>query len=283
MEDVALAALARGALKIARGEATEVLQQLHRGGTAGGAYPKALVLLHPDGSLSVGDPEPNLTPCLVKFAQPERKGMTQCEHAYAQLAALAGITPASTQLLADGENTHLLVRRFDITAQGGGRKHCHTASGLLHKQPGTLDYRDVFRAILRLGLPREDLREWARRTAFNLLASNADDHGKNHCFLYDAAAGWSLSPAYDMSFAESVLGRGMTIAGEVWPTLSRLTELFMSATLEKEECRMIIEKAIEAVAQWPRVAKTSSVPPEMIKHVQERLARIKQAVLPINV
>jgi len=35
---------------------------------------------------------------------------------------------------------------------------------------------------------------------FNVRSANADDHGKNHSFLFDAVAGrWTLSPAYDLT------------------------------------------------------------------------------------
>lgn len=280
MESIELAALARGALAIERGEPSEVLQQLERGGTAGGAYPKALVLAHPNGSLSVGEPTPTTVPFMAKFDTPERNGMSQCEHAYTKLAAMAGIRTVTTRLVPAGGAFHLLVKRFDVPENGIGRYHCHTLSGFLHKQPRELDYRDVFRAIIRMGLPREELYEWARRTTFNLLASNADDHGKNHSFLYDELGGWRLSPAYDMTFSESILDRGMAIAGEVWPSIASLTELFVSASLPKDECQSLIGKVSEAISLWPQVAAECQVPESMVSHVQERIERVRRSVFP---
>ena len=56
LENISAAALAKGALEIERGEPCEILPLLARGGTAGGAMPKALVLLYSDGSLRVGEP-----------------------------------------------------------------------------------------------------------------------------------------------------------------------------------------------------------------------------------
>jgi len=282
MEPVVLAALARGALEIDRGEPSEVLRHLQRGGTAGGAFPKALVLAHADGSMSVGEPDASTVPYVAKFGIPERRGLAQCEHAYTKLAALAGIRTVETRLVADGELHHLLVRRFDISEGCLGRYHCHSVSGLLHKDPRSLDYRDVFLAIIRMGLPREELYEWARRTTFNLLAANIDDHGKNHSLLFDEAGGWRLSPAYDMSFGESMVDRGMTIAGEVWPSLASLEDLFVSASLPREESRGLIERVTEAVNKWPQVAQECGVPSELASRVQERIRRVRQAVDPVR-
>jgi hypothetical protein len=44
-----------------------------------------------------------------------------------------------------------------------------------------------------------DLHELWRRLAFSLLASNYDDHLRNHGFLMRTAGRWSLSPAYDLN------------------------------------------------------------------------------------
>ena len=38
-----------------------------------------------------------------------------------------------------------------------------------------------------------------RHVASNVLISNVDDHLRNHGFLWPGKAGWSLSPAYDLS------------------------------------------------------------------------------------
>ena len=45
----------------------------------------------------------------------------------------------------------------------------------------------------------DDLRELWRRLVFSLLASNYDDHLRNHAFLMLVPDRWSLSPAYDLN------------------------------------------------------------------------------------
>lgn len=44
-----------------------------------------------------------------------------------------------------------------------------------------------------------DLRELWGRLIFSLLASNYDDHLRNHGFLMRAPGRWALSPAYDLN------------------------------------------------------------------------------------
>src|SRR5271155_5129811 len=67
MESISAAVLARGAAEIQRGEPTKVLEQLAKGGTAGGALPKSLVLAYADGTLRVGAPDGVGQPSLLKI------------------------------------------------------------------------------------------------------------------------------------------------------------------------------------------------------------------------
>jgi len=221
LDTVSASALARAAAAVQRGDPAKILPQLVRGGTAGGAFPKALVVRHEDGTLSVGEPILGGVPCILKLETPDRTGQTACEHAYAEMARAAGIHAVTTELLPDPETPgvqHLLVRRFDIPDLEKPRRrlHFHSLSGILHREAGSLDYLDLLRVGVRLGSNRNDLRELSRRMIFNVLASNTDDHGKNHAFVYaETNKQWTPSPAYDVSFHPMMLERGMRIRGEV--------------------------------------------------------------------
>ena len=48
--------------------------------------------------------------------------------------------------------------------------------------------------------------EQFRRTVFNVIARNQDDHVKNISFLMDRSGKWSLSPAYDVAYAYNPSG-----------------------------------------------------------------------------
>ena len=61
-------------------------------------------------------------------------------------------------------------------------------------------YMEIADALRQYGAKAdEDCAQLWRRIVFSILISNSDDHLRNHGFLYEAAAGWRLSPAYDLN------------------------------------------------------------------------------------
>ena len=284
LEAISAAALARGAEAIERGEPSELLPQLARGGTAGGVWPKALVLAYADGTLRVGEPDGEGAPCLLKFDASGTGENARIEYGYALMARAAGIRMTECRLLAespDEPRRHLLLRRFDVPAGANPRQriHFHSASGLLHREPDTLDYRDLFRTAIRLNLDRGELGELARRMIFNVLTSNHDDHGKNHAFLLDEATGrWALTPAYDLTYSSGMVQRGMQIAGEVWPEVATMEALCRSAGLSAGEFGAVLEPVRAAVSQWKHWADAGGLPKAKADEIQTRFDRIHAAV-----
>jgi serine/threonine-protein kinase HipA len=158
--------------------------------------------------------------------------------------------------------------------------HFHSAAGLLHKTADALDYRDLFRLAIQLHTPLKDIREVARRMIFNVLASNLDDHGKNHAFQLDEATRtWSLTPAYDLTFSSGMLQRGMTISGEVWPSGKTMKALCLEAGLTAEEYNEILQAVKTATLEWKRFAKEAGVPAALTTEVEQRLQKMRQEVL----
>lgn len=283
LEVISAAALARGAAEIQRGEASTVLPQLALGGTAGGAFPKAIVLAYGDGSLSVGQPDGVGEPCLIKFDLADTPGATAVEHAYARMAASAGIRSVKTSLVDENprKRQHLLIRRFDIPdlKNPKHRLHFHSLSNLLHKTPGELDYRDFFRAAIRLNTQPGEIHEIARRMVFNVLASNHDDHGKNHAFAYhESGKTWELTPAFDVTFNSGMLERGMLVNGEVWPKVAAMESLCLDAGLTRTAFAEIFDNVSAAITRWTRVARQARVPAMRIQEAAERHRRIREAV-----
>jgi serine/threonine-protein kinase HipA len=283
LENISAAALARGAAEIQRGEPTKVLEQLAKGGTAGGAYPKTLVVAYPDGTLRVGPPDGMGNPCLLKFDLNKGESAAS-EHAYALMAEAAGIRMVETWLLDEkgpSKRRHLLVKRFDIPdiKQPQRRLHFQSVSGLLNKAPGDLDYRDLFRTAIRLNTSPQELREIARRMVFNVLASNHDDHGKNHAFLYhEERREWSLTPAYDITYDTGILERGMLVSGEIWPPAATMEALCLDAGLLKEEVQAIFQGVIKALKKWPAFAKQAGLSAAKTKEIRERHLLIQSRV-----
>jgi len=289
---ITAAALARGAAEIQRGTAKTVLPQLVQGATAGGAYPKTLLLVYRDGTLAVKPPDGVGVPSLLKFDLSQRGGLAECEHAYALMSKAAGIRCVETDLIAeDPENPrrHLLVRRFDVR-QGdpSHRVHFHSLSRLLHHhhQRGgpSLDYRDLFRAALQLAVPVSELREIARRMLFNVLAANPDDHGRNHAFQYDESArAWSLTPAFDVTFHSGMLDRGLRVGGEVWPHLRVMEAMCREVGITKAEFAEIADDVQTAIGAWPKFARRAGVPKEIAAEAHAWHRRIRESVITATV
>jgi serine/threonine-protein kinase HipA len=285
LEKISTAALAKGALEIERGEPCEILPLLARGGTAGGAMPKALVLLYADGSLRVGEPTGDGgLPGILKLDLSADGAAARCEQAITQMARSAGVRVAETRLIeesAGSPRAHLFVKRFDLVEGKPPRRvHFHSAAGLLHKPADALDYRDLFRLAIQLHTPLEDIREVARRMIFNVLASNLDDHGKNHAFQLDETTrSWSLTPAYDLTFSPGILQRGMTVSGEVWPSRKTLETLCLEAGLTAQEYNEILHTVKAALRQWKRFAEESAVPAALATEVEKRLQKMCREVL----
>lgn len=277
LESIHTEALARGAWNVERDEPDHVLPQLVKGGTAGGAYPKSLVLSYPDGTIKVGHPDGTGKPSLLKFDFSKTNQTSRLEHAYALMANAAGIQTVKTSLLKEkkGEKKyHLLVDRFDVSeSQSDGRRfHFHSLAGLLHRGAMELDYRDFLRSTIKLQCDPREIKEVVRRMIFNVLSSNHDDHGKNHGFIYDEnRRRWSLSPAYDMTPSQVVLERGMTICGEVWPSLQVMKNLAREAGISSSEFREIQSEIEHAISRWKDFADQAEVASHQEKEIRNRL------------
>ena len=81
-----------------------------------------------------------------------------------------------------------------------------------------------------------------------------------------------------MSFAESMLDRGMNVAGEIWPSADTMKRLFQDVGLTRDESGSVLEKVSDALNKWPVFAEECEVPTPMIVNVRERIARIRQSV-----
>jgi len=158
------------------------------GSSLGGARPKASVRDN-DGSLAI-----------AKFPQKNDMGDTVTWEAVAlNMAEKAGISVHGRRLEQVAGRPVLLFNRFD--RQGNARIPFLSAMSMIGSHDReTRSYLEVADALSRYGArPQSDLYELWRRIVFTVLISNVDDHMRNHGFLYDGAAGWVLSPVYDLN------------------------------------------------------------------------------------
>ncbi len=248
------------------------------GGSPQGARPKALVQLAPgeERVLFGGGPIlPGHAAYLVKFRAPDddtHAGVL--EHAYARMAAAAGIDMPPTRLLGRTARRpgYFAARRFDRVEER--RIHVHTLSGLLHA-PHTypsLTYRDLLRVTRGLTRNEAAVAEVFRRACFNVLAHNRDDHAKNFAFVMDEKGGWSASPAYDLTFSSGPGGEhAMLIGGEGRrPTRAHLEAL--AAELDVVRAARILDEVRAAVARFRTFADEAGLPKRRRDAVARALA-----------
>ena len=176
------------------------------------------------------------------------------------LAAMAGIETPSWRIAVVATKPVLLLSRFDRSGAGDRLPFMSAMTALDAEDhtPGK-SYLNIAEFIRQRGVnTAQDLKQLWRRVVFNTLASNLDDHLRNHAFIY-SSSGWKLSPAFDMN---PVLGRSAAshkTAIDSTDTTPSMTLVFSVAAkfgLTRDEARKIAGEVASAVAQWRTVAKT---------------------------
>jgi len=270
----------------------QAMAQIMKVGTsAGGARAKALIVWNrTTGEVRTGQAQApaGSTHWLLKFdgvtgnrdkelADPE--GYTVIEFAYSRMARAAGITMPETTLLEEGGRRHFMVRRFD-RLDDGAKLHAQSLGALAHldfNQADVNSYEQAFQVIRRLGLGPDAVEEQFRRMVFNIVARNQDDHVKNIAFLMDRAGAWSLSPAFDVTYAFNPDGawtrrHQMSVNGRREGfTREDLRLCARTASLKRGRADAILDQVIGAVSEWPRVAAAAGVRQEHIVAVGANL------------
>lgn len=242
---VKLAALLR-ATDALHGE-TETAQDLRfllgAGSPLGGARPKAAVSLA-DERLAI-----------AKFPKPDdTRDVGAGEILALTLAAQAGIRVAAHQRVAVGKQSVAVITRFDRT--GNHRVPFISAASLLGlPQSEAGAYTMLADGIRQFGddVPG-DLRELWRRLVFSLLASNYDDHLRNHGFLMFHPGRWSLSPAYDINPVPEVdrvhMGKTAITEEQEEPTIPVALAAAERFGLKPAESKRILREVFTSVSGW---------------------------------
>jgi serine/threonine-protein kinase HipA len=267
-------------VSFAPGRRHEGLEDILRVGTsAGGARAKAIIAWNRETnevrSGQVKAP-PGFDYWLLKFdgvsanrdkELDDPQGYTVIEYAYALMASAAGIEMSECRLLEEGGRRHFMTRRFDRLPDGG-KLHMQTLGALAHfdfNSAGANSYEQAFDVIRRLALPMHSREQQFRRMLFNVVARNQDDHVKNIAFLMDKAGGWSLSPAFDVSYAYNPAGlwtgrHQMTINGKRDDfTREDFAAVAEVAGLKRGRPETMLAEVVRTVREWPRYAKTAGV------------------------
>jgi len=124
------------------------------------------------------------------------------------MAKECGIEVPEIDLLQDGEFSHFLIKRFDRV--DGNKIHMHSLASMTHTNfniPLHYSYDEALRVVWFITKDKSAVLEFYRRAVFNVITRNQDDHAKNTSFLMTKDGEWSLSPAYDITYAN---GAGFT-------------------------------------------------------------------------
>jgi serine/threonine-protein kinase HipA len=206
---------------------------LHGGSSLGGARPKAHVL-DPQGCISI-----------AKFPSPKTDewDVIRWETVALSLAKAAGITVPEHQLHVVEGRPVLVLRRFDRAA--GGRIGYVSAMTMLQ--------------------------ELWRRIVFTILISNTDDHLRNHGFLHQSSAGWSLSPAFDLNPNPEGSARQLVTAIDENNTEASLATALEVAALfrvSQARARAIVGEVSVATGRWREVAREMGLRGQQLERLE---------------
>ncbi len=231
---------------------TETAQDLRfllgAGSPLGGARPKSAVSLA-DERLAI-----------AKFPKPDdTRDIAAGEILALALAAQAGIQVAEHRLVPVGGHSVAVITRFD---RAGKNRipfiSAATLLGLPQADPGA--YTLLADGIRQFGndVPG-DLRELWRRLIFSLLASNYDDHLRNHGFLMHEPGRWSLSPAYDINPVPEVdrvrTGKTAIAEDQAEPSIASALAAAPRFGLKAAETKKILREVFTAVSGWRKTGR----------------------------
>lgn len=263
-------------------------QLLLLGTSAGGARAKAVIAWNEE----TGDIRSGQVPAgkgygywIIKFDGVDSNGdhdleddpeYTLIEYAYYLMATDAGIKMNECRIFSENGRNHFMTKRFDRTDEGK-KIHMQTLGALAHidyNVPCLCSYEQLSMYARQIGVSEADIEQIYRRMVFNVLAFNQDDHVKNFSFLMNRSGKWSLSPAYDITFAYNpdnkwVSAHQMNINGK--NTGITEEDLFQSGSqmdISMAKCKRIIEETDSVIKQWPSYAEKVGVPEKTMKMIQ---------------
>jgi serine/threonine-protein kinase HipA len=252
---------------------------LQIGTSAGGARAKAVLAWNETtGEFRSGqlDAPDGFTHWLLKFdgvAENRDKeladptGFGRLEYAFSQLAHDAGITMMPCRLHKEGGRAHFMTRRFD-RPEAGGKLHMLSLGALRHfdfNLAQAYSYEQAVETIRMLGMGQGAVTEQVRRAFLNIVIRNQDDHVKNITFLMDRSGAWTLSPAYDVTYAYNPSGRWtaehqMSLNGKTTGfTREDLIDFGKFADLKTAAINRIIEEITFAIQSWDHHAELAEV------------------------
>jgi len=267
-------------------------QLLRLGTSAGGARAKVVIAYNEKtGEIRSGqvDLGKDFDYWLVKFDGVSKNGdhnledvpeYTLIEYTYYKMALQAGLIMNECKLLSEGGRNHFITKRFDRV--NGDKLHMQSLGAIMHVDynvPGLYSYEMAALTARQLELPSSDIEQFFRRMVFNVLAVNQDDHVKNFSFLMNRIGIWSLSPAYDITFASDpgnpwLKAHQMSINGKISNVLKDdMIACGQKMDLKASKCKKIIEEVYIAVKEFQNIAYSVGIREKTISLIQNELEK----------
>ncbi len=285
---IELGAFYENAKKIVSGDAIEVVDEMltfmDSAASAGGARAKAIIGYNEDSKEIISGVKKELKTgfehYLIKFDMAQENGnssdYTKLEYLYMSMAKEVGIDVPHIELLHHGDLSHYLIKRFDRV--NGQPLHLHSVAGLTHSNfniPMHYSYDDLFKLTRYLTGSQSAVNEQFKRMVFNIVGRNQDDHAKNFSFLMDSAGAWSLSPAYDITYAN---GAGYTKTHQLalrgkTDHFARddLLEIARRHSIKIKTAQESIEQIIQKFSEFEMRAKALGINERMVQKIVKDL------------
>jgi len=209
------------------------------------------------------------------------KGFGRIEYAYSLMAKDCKIIMSECRLLHENDRAHFMTKRFDRMS-GGEKLHMQSLCAMAHydfNMSGFYSYEQalqIIREIVSINM-KEALEQQYRRTVFNIVGRNQDDHTKNIAFLMNKRGEWLLSPAFDITYSYNPNGEWtskhqMSLNGKRDHfTIEDLIAFGKNADLTKAKARKIIQEIIEVFSSWNMYAKKCGVPQTQLGEIKKNL------------
>lgn len=263
---------------------------LEIGSSAGGARAKAIIAWNEatnevkSGQINAGS---GFDYWLIKFdgvagngdhEVADKRQHTLIEYAYSLMAKDLNIQMSECRILEKDGFHHFMTKRFDRV--NGKKIHMQTLAALTHTDfniPCLFGYEMYANYAQRLGVSQAETEQIYKRMVFAVIGMNCDDHVKNFSFLMDREGKWSLSPAYDITFAYNPDNRWisqhqMTINGKSKEiTDEDLIACGQKMGLNSDYCKSIIANTRNVVSGWLEYAERCGIAEERADEINVML------------
>ncbi len=273
--------------KVVQGEMEESIEDLIKftgsGASAGGARAKAIVGWNAKTNeiiSGVSDLPVGYEQWLVKFDvyDDHNKSLdfTKLEYLYMSMAKDCDINIPEIKMIEDRDLHHYMIKRFD--REGNDKIHMHSLASMMHidfNLPMHYSYDEALRVVWFISKDKQDVIEFFRRCVFNVIVRNQDDHAKNTSFMMSKDGVWSLSKAYDITYANGAMytkNHQMSIRGKVNDfEMNDLIMLAKSADIKEKMAESIIRNVIGIVSSFRQRAEALDIREELIILVEKDL------------